>query len=360
MDFRGYVSSLQSGQFADYQDEWITENLIHNRLNFNFYFGEHVTLNAEFRNRLIWGTTKQIYPNYTEIISGENGWVEMDHAWIDGTSVLLHSKVDRLAMEFNFGKFNLKVGRQRINWARTYVWNSNDIFNSYSFFDFDYIERPGSDAIRATYYIGMASQVETAIKLNAEGKITAAGYGLMNVKGYDVQFFGGIVDEREYVFGTGWAGNIWDLGFKGEATYLIPRDEYKNRYNEGIIVSTGLEYMFENQFMLRTEYLYNDAAPSISDLSQLLLAEQSLRNLSFSRNNVFVAMDYPVTPLFNVSLSGMWMAELKGFFAGPTLLYSLKDNLDASLVIQHFNMEPDGVTERVRYTQSFLKVMYSF
>ena len=39
--------------------------------------------------------------------------------------------------------FIATAGRQRINWGQTFVWNVNDVFNAYSYFDFDYKERPG-------------------------------------------------------------------------------------------------------------------------------------------------------------------------------------------------------------------------
>ncbi len=359
MDFSGYVSSLQSAQFIDFEENWNAENFLHNRLKFNVYFGEHLTLNAEVRNRMFWKNVETEGARFTDRVSGQSEWADMDHIWVDGTSVLLHSKVDRLALEMNAGKFNLKVGRQRINWGRTYVWNCNDIFNSYSFFDFDYVEKPGSDAARLIYYFGMASQLETAVKVNAEGKMTAAGYALFNVKGYDIQFFGALVDEREYAFGAGWAGDLWKMGFKGEATYLLPKEEFESTYDKSLLVSAGLEYMFENQLMIRSEYLYNEAAPEIGDLTTLLLTENSVRNLSFSKNNVFLGMDYPITPLLTTSVSGMWMSELDGFFAGPTLTYSLKDNLDFSLVGQYFNMKPDG-GERFSVVLGFLKLQYSF
>ena len=48
----------------------------------------------------------------------------------------------------------LRIGRQRINWGVNLAWNPNDLFNAYSLIDFDYQERPGSDAIRFQYYMG--------------------------------------------------------------------------------------------------------------------------------------------------------------------------------------------------------------
>ncbi|MCG8318265.1 MAG: hypothetical protein MI921_02070 [Cytophagales bacterium] len=43
------------------------------------------------------------------------------------------------------------IGKHRINWGKSYVWNPNDVFNAYSFFDFDYEERRGTDALLIKY-----------------------------------------------------------------------------------------------------------------------------------------------------------------------------------------------------------------
>ena len=69
------------------------------------------------------------------------------------------------------GNFRQGSDRQRINWGQTLVWNPNDIFNAYSYFDFDYIERPGSDAIRLQYYPDYSSAIEMAVKADYENKI---------------------------------------------------------------------------------------------------------------------------------------------------------------------------------------------
>ena len=82
-------------------------------------------------------------------------------------SFFLNTTIDRLWVDFNYGKLQVRAGRQRINWGQTLIWNPNDIFNAYSFFDFDYIERPGSDAVRVQYYPGSSSSVEAAVKVNS-------------------------------------------------------------------------------------------------------------------------------------------------------------------------------------------------
>ena len=147
---------MQSVMFDSLSGPFINDNLIHNRLNFKGYVNENITFAAEFRNRLFTGDMVRIGP----VIFGDDRQMiragSICHGiFLNEQSFFLNTTVDRLWVDFNYGKFQARVGRQRINWGQTLVWNPNDIFNAYSFFDFDYVERPGSDAVRLQYYPGL-------------------------------------------------------------------------------------------------------------------------------------------------------------------------------------------------------------
>ena len=113
-------------------------------------------------------------PSYSESIGSDQGLVDLSWNIHNEQSFFLNTTIDRLWFDFNYGKFQARVGRQRINWGQTLVWNPNDIFNAYSFFDFDYIERPGSDAVRLQYYPDFSSTIEIAVKADYEDDVTAA------------------------------------------------------------------------------------------------------------------------------------------------------------------------------------------
>ena len=44
------------------------------------------------------------------------------------------------------------------------VWNITDLFNPQSVLDFDYEEKPGSDAIRIQYFTGVIGRLEFVFK----------------------------------------------------------------------------------------------------------------------------------------------------------------------------------------------------
>ena len=176
--FNGYVKDMQTAIIHTIGQKWVTSNLIHNRLNFRWNISKSFTFCLEERNRFYWGELNSISPQYNDFIGYDNGLVNMSWNVFSGTSYLLNASIDRVWLDYTVNNFQVTIGRQRINWSQTYVWNPNDIFNTYSYFDFDYEEKPGSDAVRLQYFTSASSKAEIAVKADKDRKITAAGFYL--------------------------------------------------------------------------------------------------------------------------------------------------------------------------------------
>jgi len=159
----GYVKDMQTLYFNKNFDSLVSGNLVHNRINVKWKPAKTFTMAAEFRNRLFWGEEISNIPNYSEQLRNENELVNMSIIWIQKSNLVLHTNVERLWMEYNKSKWTARLGRQRINWGITTTWNPNDIFNTYNFLDFDYEERPGTDAAKVQYRFNDFSHVEMAI-----------------------------------------------------------------------------------------------------------------------------------------------------------------------------------------------------
>src|SRR4030042_3030862 len=202
----GYLTTMQSVMFDSLSGPFMNENLLHNRLNFKGYLNSNVSFAAEFRNRLFTGDLVRLGKHYTGLIGADQGMVDMSWNIVEKQSFLLNTTIDRLWLDFHFSKIQATIGRQRINWGQTFVWNPNDIFNAYSFFDFDYVERPGSDAVRLTYSTGPSSAAETVVKLNSENEITAAALYRFSILNTDLQFLAGETDEELFTAGMGGSG----------------------------------------------------------------------------------------------------------------------------------------------------------
>ena len=366
ISLEGYLSDMQT--VYRIPDHWLWENNLHNRLNLDLYPTGWLTASIQIRNRLISGNTIRKLPGYAESLGGDQGWIDM--SWVhdgnlgDSAGYALSSQMDRLWMQFTFGDLEIKAGRQRINWGQTFVWNPNDIFNSYSYFDVDYPERPGSDALRISYYTGNASTLELAAKIDSSKKVTAAGYIRFNTLGFDIQFLGGIYREEDLVLGTGWSGNLGSAAFRGELSYFRDLDQFRDTTGY-LMTSIGFDYTFTNSLMIQVEGLYSAFAREldISSFLQFYSGQLDVKNLGFTPWSLFANVTYPISPLLQGGFAAIWYPEWKGVYLGPSLDLSLNSNLDLSLILQHFTAEfedPSGVSSRERDTFGFLRLKWSF
>jgi hypothetical protein len=357
LTLNGYVSSMQSVMFDSLSGKFVIDNLIHNRLNFKGYVNDHVTFAAEFRNRLFTGDMVRSGSSYSENVAKDQGLADLSWNILSKQSFFLNTTIDRLWLDFNYDKFQVRVGRQRINWGQTLVWNPNDIFNVYSFFDFDYVERPGSDAVRLQYYPDFSSAIELAVKADYQNKVTAAGLYRLNKWGYDIQFLAGYFNSEDIVAGTGWSGAIGTFSFRGEASWFQPVKNYSDTTGTGIF-TIGIDKVFQNNSMAQMQAMYCNSPADIISFGSLYLGTMSTKDLAFSKFSAFGLYSYPVTPLINLSVSAMWFPDIKGFYAGPSFDYSVAENIDVSLVWQHFENQPDN--NKTRINIGFLRVKISF
>jgi len=356
----GYLSNMQSVMFERIDGQWTLDDLTHNRLNFKAGYGTHVNAAVEVRNRFLFGETVKYFPGYDELIGKDPGWADLSWNLVSDTSFILNTSIDRAYIDLNFGKFQATIGRQRINWGMNYVWNPNDIFNAYSFFDFDYVERPGSDAIRLQYYFTPSAHLELAGKLNSDEKMSLAGLFRFSLGGFDYQILGGVMDEEEYVIGAGFSGYAGPVSLNAEIPYLEPKED-QPMLTSALIAGAGISYLTPFQLNIQAEYLYNQAAEqiNINTFADFYYRNLTIRDLSLAPHTFFANLSYPVTPLFNTGLAAMYFPKLRGFFAGPSLDLSLRDDLDLSFILQYFSVELQENQEQ-KATLGFLRLKWNF
>ena len=254
----------------------------------------------------------------------------------------------------------MTIGRQRINWGQTFVWNPNDLFNSYSYFDFDYEEKPGSDAVRLQYYVGDSGKIESSTSINSDNKVTSALLYRFNTHGYDLQFMGGVFTETDYVVGAGWSGSIVGGGFSGEATYYHPIDNFADSTGT-VTASIHYDYTFSNSLNLQVEALYNGfGADNMSGLGGVIFMDLSPKNLFPTKVAVFASGAYDVTPLFRAMLSGMYGPTGNFLYIGPTLTYSMSDTMELSAIGQYFAMDEISSGVANEGSSIFVRLKWAF
>jgi hypothetical protein len=357
IELNGYISSMQSAIFEEFDGDWTNDNLLHNRLNLKLYAGNSVKFIVEARNRLFTGDQVRINPDYSSIVGGDRGWADMSWNMVDENSLILNTTIDRLYLDISGNRFQLNIGRQRINWGQTFVWNPNDIFNAYSYFDVDYIERPGSDAIRLQIYPSFSSTVELAAKIDNNEKLTIAALYRFNRWGYDFQFLTGHVADNDWVFGTGWSGAFGSTSFRGEVSWFQPDNNFADTTGTGLF-TVGFDRSFKDNSIAQFQVMYCNNPLDFSSFDSFYTGNLSAKDLAFSELSIFASYSNPVTPLVNIGISAIFYPGLKGFFAGPTADISLGENIDCSIIWQHFNAELAG--ENIKMNLAFLRMKLSF
>lgn len=337
-EFGGYLTGMQSQIFENVDERWYSDNLIHNRLNLFWYPYKQLEISLQARNRLLYGNLQQFVPNYAKRATQDQGLFDLSHNFANEYSYVLNSTLDRAFINYTAGQFEVTAGRQRINWGQNFVWNPNDVFNAYSFFEVDYPERPGSDAIRLQYYTGFASAVEIAAKLDHDERLTASALWRFNQWEYDFQLLGGIYQDDEAFIGAGWSGAIKNAGFRGETSYFQPRNNWQDTSGT-FVIATGIDYMFSNSLYVQAEALYNEM-PDNNQLSSFMSSmeqEFSAKRLLFTEYAFLMQASYPINPLWKVTLATMFFPDIEGYFLGPSIDYSASNNLDLSLIFQRFS-----------------------
>ncbi|HVV72595.1 MAG TPA: hypothetical protein VHI52_14035, partial [Verrucomicrobiae bacterium] len=216
----GYIKDMQSF-FWDKDFRQLTGgDLLHNRINMKWKPDSLLTGAFEVRNRVFWGDQVAVTPDFAARLRNASELVDLQKVWVNRNNFVVHSNIERLWLEWRRRQFDVRAGRQRINWGIATLWNPNDIFNTYNFLDFDYEERPGADAVKAAYRLNSVSGAEMAIAASDEPHKSVGAIRLFtNRWNYDFQFISGWY-KTGVIAGAGWAGSIKEAGFKGELMYF--------------------------------------------------------------------------------------------------------------------------------------------
>ena len=353
----GYIKNLNEFGFINSLDQLQWTTLLHNRLNFKYGPSEKLTMRLEFRNRLFYGNNVKNIFGFSEFISQDNGITNLSWNIIDNKDLLFNTTIDRALINYTNGDWDITLGRQRVNWGMNLIWNPNDIFNSYNFLDFDYEERPGSDAIRVQYYLGDFSKMEVAAKKgkSADDKIVAAMYKF-NQESYDIQLITGIY-LNDFIIGTGWAGNLKNAGFKGEVSYFVPYKTYFNSENV-LSAAVSVDYGFKKGLYLNGSILYNSSADDASgNLGYFLYTNLSPKNLMPYKYSGFLQLAKEFTPIFRGAVSTIYSPTNHSVIIMPTFDYSVATNWELNFTGQSFfefiNYQTLGNSLFVRLRWSF-------
>jgi len=336
LDFRGYLKSMNAVMIVPKWPEWLVSGMIHNRIDIACQPLSKLQLAVGMRNRLIYGDLLRLIPDYAEQLKKDPGYWRWSGVIADKHSHVMHSTIDRGYIDYSYTSMQLRVGRQRINWGLNLVWNPNDLFNSFSYLDFDYEERPGRDAVLITYYTGAVSFFQAAYQpARIASEAIVAGLYRWNRWGYDFQVLAGRWI-HDWMLGAGWSGQLKGGAFRGEWSCFYPRDKENSR--KVLVASLSADYTLRNSLYGQVSALFNSGGAVHSAGSIDYLGEQYLtaKTLTRSRLNAFLQLRYPITPLVTADISAIHNVYDHSSYVAPSVILSLSNNIDFLLIGQFF------------------------
>lgn len=348
--YKGYLKELGAFSLSNDLSTIRYDNIVHHRLETVWFVREGFSIRADVRNRWISGYTAREMPGYGELIGTDPGFVDLSHNWVDRRGHVLNSSVDRLHGSWEGDAWEVHVGRQRLNWGKSMVWNPNDLFNTYSWLDFDYEERPGTDAVRIQHHWGFASSLEIGYRMARDfDRTVLAGMWRGNTGTYDWQgiagYYGG-----DWVLGGGWSGYIESSGFKGEASLFLP--------DGTLTASVGGDHMLQSGVYLSGELLYNGGFEDAPGSESSLFQPPTASNLFIAKSGYFVNASGSPHPLVSAGVGLMGSFTRSVHILIPQVSYSVAENVDFLVLAQllrgrtlrDLTDTPNGVYLRLKWS----------
>jgi hypothetical protein len=358
----GYIKFMGSLNFVDDVNSIYATTLIHNRIDLKIKPGKGFTIAASERTRILTSEYQNLVPGFAQLYSPDNGLVRMSFNWVNKYPLLCNTSIDRLYLEWkdDNDKWDIRVGRQRLNWGINLTWNPNDIFNTYNLLDFDYEERPGADAAKVQYNFTSFSNIEAAIApaRNKDSIVGAVKYAF-NKHNYDLQFIAGNYC-NDGIVGMGWAGNIKDAGFKGEISYFHGWTDNQFK-NDAVSFSTTVDYSFKNGVYIAGSVLYNNlASNSIFSTTQLESENLSPKVLMPTKYNGMFQLQGQFSPIVSGNVAIIYAPVVNLLVVSPTISYSIATNFDLDFIVQSFYANNQANRFAVLGNSANLRFRWSF
>lgn len=359
LSIHGYVKEMQGNYFGDRVATLYGSQLLHNRLNLKWQINEHWNLRTELRNRVFTGELVSRTSSFGRIVNASDARFPLNELWVNERQLVVQSVIDRLQLQYRNEKWDIRVGRQRINWGMNTLWNPNDLFNTYNFLDFDYEERTGTDAVRIQKFMKHGSSLEVAYQ--PENKkhqdIGAINYRF-NRKGYDVQLLAGKY-HNDLVMGAGWAGNIRDNGFKGEVSFFKPVAAW-GKSVESWSMSLQTDRTFADSWMVSAGWLYNSRASGFNYLVTGVYGTQlSPKSLFPFHHNLFAGINKSLSPIHQLSFNAVYSPTQHLTIFVPMVSWNAASNLDIDFTLQSIWWDVFG-HYKVMNNAAFLRGRWSF
>jgi hypothetical protein len=358
LECSGYLKHMTGREFIGRIDSGSSSALLHNRLRFRATLTSGLKMHAEARTRIFYGEYYSRYENYGKTVSRDDNLMQLTWLAVNRKSFVLSTVSDRLYVEYRSGGLTVRAGRQRINWGISNAWNPNDLFNAYNFLDFDYEERPGSDALRIVSESENHGNIELAVKPSRKegGHIAALRYAWNRSK-YDLQCIAGIF-QKDWILGGGWAGSLGDSGFKGELTAFMPLPGEDKRSAE-ISLTLMADRTFRNGWYATGAFLFHSLPANMGQPAANANVQLSPRSLFPYRYSLQVQAIRNAGGAVSYGITLAGAPQDKAMVIFPTLQWAVSEAFDMDIILQSWMTEKDSKLS-LQYNILYFRSRWSF
>lgn len=330
-NFKGHLKLLNN-LFIPHPDTlvWFNDQTIDNRLEFRWQAFDFLRLEAQARNRFIYGDFVEFISDYASFLDDNSSYLDLSFIWADERSFVGHTEFDRLFAQFSYHDIELTIGRQRVNWGIDLVWNPNDIFNTFSYLDIEYPERRGTDAITLKYYTGTLAFAELVFSPGRSADSSTYGVRYRtNILSTDAQIIAARMPTH-YVIGGGFTSGLGQFAVRSEFSIFFKDN---NNYSNGVLATLSADRSFGDGSFMQFGLLYNSfGSKNVREpLSLLQPRVQSPMMLSQGKVNLFVGFNTTIRTLFTPSISILANPSDGSAAIIPGIGYSASDNLTLAL-----------------------------
>lgn len=172
--------------------------------------------------------------------------------------------IERFYLDCYFEKFDLRLGRQAVNWGSAQIWNPTDLFREFFLTDY-WAERKGINAAKA--FVPLPGNLWlAAVAATGDTDISDNRYGLkLGTTWIDADIAGVFMDdtvENRLVGGLDIKGQL-KIGYWLEAAWFFPMDRDLDDHLEFVV---GVDYSFPLKYgLLISAQYYRDGSGESSE-----------------------------------------------------------------------------------------------
>ncbi len=329
--FSGYYKNLLTQSETVFPaGQHYTADLNRLRLKIEGKPADNLALDLQYDNEILLGSyldTGQF--RLQKNLPADTYW-KAQAAYADQSGYYGQHRLYRAALTWTQGATDVRIGRQRIAWGTGRFFSPLDILNPFSPITLERGERVGVDALLVEHKVDALSRVSAVYAPQhdaSRSSVAALWHG--NYRGVDYSVVAGRF-QRENVIGVDLAGQIGQAGVRAELTRT--RRSAGPDYTRVLI---GLDYAFTNTLNLSGE-LYRDGSGASDPMGYDFAALFAGRLQNVGRRYAAAHADYEITPLLKASVNLVANLGDNSHYLSPSLTYSIKANLDATVGVQLF------------------------